>query len=56
MTGDPETFKERFIAGLDALEHVLDCPGCPECFEPEPAGIRDRDEWRHEAAEWQKLK
>jgi hypothetical protein len=24
--------------------------------EPEPAGSRDRDEWRHEAAEQQRLK
>ena len=35
MTGDPETFKERFMAGLDALEHVWDCPGCAECEEEE---------------------
>lgn len=24
--------------------------------EPEPAGSRDRDEWKHETAEWQRLK
>ena len=37
-----------------------DCQGSIEDAEPdtepEPAGSRDRDEWRHEAAEQQRLK
>lgn len=34
----------------DAIEDYLHVP------EPEPAGSRDRDEWKHEAAEQQRLK
>jgi hypothetical protein len=34
----------------DTIEDYLHVP------EPEPAGSRDRDEWKHEAAEQQRLK
>ena len=37
-------------------DHPRNCE-CHRCQpDPEPAGLRDRDEWKHEAAEWQRLK
>jgi hypothetical protein len=38
----------------EAVEDWLSADGAEP--EPEPAGSRDRDEWRHEAAEAQRLK
>jgi hypothetical protein len=52
MPSVPEADREILISGT-----------CGPCFDklfddlaPEPAGSRDRDEWRHEAAEQKRLK